>query len=80
MKTVKMNWGRSILISLPFFSLTMFWQAYDYIVPLMLSKHYHLSTTVYSLIMSVDNVIALIFLPLFGIFSDRITGGVRRLF
>lgn len=78
MKTVKMNWGRSILISLPFFSLTMFWQAYDYIVPLMLSKHYHLSTTVYSLIMSVDNVIALIFLPLFGIFSDRIKGRLGR--
>ena len=78
MKTVKMNWGRSILISLPFFSLTMFWQAYDYIVPLMLSKHYHLNTTVYSLIMSVDNVIALLFLPLFGIFSDRITGRLGR--
>ena len=67
-----MNWGRAILISLPFFALTVFWQAYDYVVPLILSGHYRLNTTVYSLVMSVDNVVALLFLPLFGILSDRI--------
>lgn len=78
MKQTRMNWGRAVLISLPFFSLTMFWQTYDYIVPLMLSCHYRLSTTVYSLIMSVDNVIALIFLPLFGILSDHISGRLGR--
>ncbi len=78
MKAEKMNWIRAVLISLPFFVLTLFWQAYDYAVPLMLSRHYHLSTTVYSLIMSVDNVIALIFLPLFGILSDRIRGRLGR--
>lgn len=71
-KAHKMKWGRAILISLPFFALTIFWQAYDYVVPLILSGHYRLSTTVYSLVMSVDNVVALIFLPLFGILSDRI--------
>lgn len=78
MKQPKMKWGRAILISLPFFALTMFWQAYDYIVPLMLSKHYSLSTTAYSVIMSIDNVVALIFLPLFGILSDRIHGKMGR--
>ena len=75
---LKMNWGRAVLVSLPFFSLTLFWQAYDYIIPLILSKHYHLGTTVYSVIMSADNVIALIFLPLFGILSDHITGKLGR--
>ena len=73
-----MNWGRAILISLPFYALTLFWQSYDYIVPLMLSEHYHLSTTVYAMIMSADNVIAMIFLPLFGILSDRIRGRLGR--
>ena len=72
-EAMKMNWKRAILISIPFFALTLFWQAYDYIVPLMLSRHYRLGTTVYSMLMSVDNIIALIFLPLFGILSDRIS-------
>ena len=78
MGKVKMKWGRAILIALPFFAITIFWQAYDYIVPLMLSKHYNLSTTAYSLIMSIDNAVALIFLPLFGILSDRIQSKMGR--
>ncbi|MBQ7858900.1 MAG: MFS transporter [Faecalibacterium sp.] len=78
MKQPKMKWGRSILISLPFFAVTIFWQAYDYIVPLMLTQHYKLSTTVYSAIMSIDNVVALVFLPLFGILSDKIHGPLGR--
>lgn len=78
MGKVKMKWGRAILIALPFFAITIFWQAYDYVVPLMLSKHFSLSTTVYSLIMSIDNAVALIFLPLFGILSDRIRSKLGR--
>lgn len=78
MGKVKMKWGRAILIALPFFAITIFWQAYDYIVPLMLSKHFNLSTTAYSLIMSIDNAVALIFLPLFGILSDRIQSKMGR--
>ena len=77
-EAMKMNWKRAILISIPFFTLTLFWQAYDYIVPLMLSRHYRLGTTVYSMLMSVDNIIALIFLPLFGILSDRISSRLGR--
>lgn len=76
--TKGMNWGRAVLISLPFAVLTMFWQAYDYIVPLMLSKHYHLGITMYSVIMSADNLAALIFLPLFGTLSDKISGRLGR--
>ncbi|MEG1390964.1 MAG: MFS transporter [Angelakisella sp.] len=75
---VRMKWGRAILVSLPFFAVTMFWQAYDYIIPLMLSKHYHLGITAYSMIMSIDNLVALIFLPLFGALSDKIHGKMGR--
>ena len=78
MKKMKMKWGRAILISLPFFALTMFWQVYDNIVPLMLTQHYSLSTYAYSAIMAIDNVVALVFLPLFGALSDRINGKMGR--
>ena len=78
MKGKRINWGRAMLVSLPFFALTLFWQAYDYVVPLILSRHYRLGTTLYSVVMSIDNVIAMIFLPLFGILSDRISGRLGR--
>jgi hypothetical protein len=45
-------------------------------------EHFNLSTTVYSLIMSIDNAVALIFLPLFGIFNrieSRAKWAVARL-
>ena len=67
-----------MLLSLPFFALTLFWQSYDYTVPLMLSQHFRLGTTAYSLVMSIDNVVALLFLPFFGILSDRLTGRLGR--
>lgn len=73
-----MNWGRAALISLPFFAITIFWQAYDYIVPLILTRHFHISTMGYSVIMSIDNVVALIFLPLFGAISDKMNGKMGR--
>ena len=66
------------MISLPFFAMSIFWQTYDYVVPLILSNHYHLGTTLYSVIMSADNVIALIFLPFFGILSDRTRSRLGR--
>jgi|LGOV01.1.fsa_nt_gb MFS family permease len=78
MNKLKMNWGRAALISLPFFSITIFWQAYDYIIPLILTRHFHISTMGYSIIMSIDNVVALLFLPLFGVLSDRINGKMGR--
>ncbi|MBI9107798.1 MAG: MFS transporter [Spirochaetales bacterium] len=78
MKKIKMNWGKAALISLPFFSITIFWQAYDYIVPLILSYHFHISTVGYSVIMSIDNIVALLFLPLFGVISDKINSKMGR--
>ncbi|MBI9010326.1 MAG: MFS transporter [Tenericutes bacterium] len=78
MKKLKMNWGRAALVSLPFFAITIFWQAYDYIVPLILTRHFHISTMGYSAIMSIDNVVALIFLPLFGALSDKMNGKMGR--
>ncbi|MCR5575861.1 MAG: MFS transporter [Oscillospiraceae bacterium] len=72
------NWRRAARVSLPFCALTLFWQSYDYCVPLMLSQHFRLGTTAYAAVMSIDNVIALLFLPFFGILSDRLTGRLGR--
>lgn len=75
---VKMNYKRALLISLPFFAITMFWQAYDTILPQILAYHYGLNSVVYGAIMGLDNLVALFFLPFFGALSDRCNAKLGR--
>ena len=44
---------------------------YDNIIPLILTKTFHLNETFSGAIMAADNVLALFLLPLFGTLSDR---------
>ena len=69
---MKLNYKRTILVGFAFFLISAFWQAYDAIVPLALTNHYGLPQTVSGVIMSVDNVLAVFMLPLFGAISDRV--------
>lgn len=69
---LKMNYKRAMLVSLPFFAITMFWQAYDTIMPQILTYHYGISKTVMGAVMGLDNLVALLFLPLFGALSDKV--------
>lgn len=69
---LKTNYMQAVLISLPFFAITMFWQAYDTIMPQILAYHFGMSKTFLGAVMGLDNLIALAFLPLFGIWSDKI--------
>ena len=75
---VKMNYKRAVLISLPFFAITLFWQAYDTIIPQMLTYHFGLSSTAMGMVMGIDNVVALFFLPLFGALSDKCNSKLGR--
>ena len=69
---MKLNNKRTILVGLAFMSICAFWQLYDNIIPLILLNTFHLKDTVSGFIMSLDNILALFMLPLFGAFSDRI--------
>lgn len=77
MKTT-MDYKKAILVSLPFFAITIFWQAYDTIMPQILAYHFGMSSTNLGMIMGIDNLVALIFLPLFGAISDRINSKMGR--
>ncbi len=66
-----MNYKRTILVGFAFFLISAFWQAYDTIVPLMLTNKFGLSQGWSGVIMSLDNVLALFMLPLFGALSDK---------
>ena len=69
---MKLNYKRTILVGFAFFLISAFWQAYDAIVPLALTNHFGLPQTVSGVIMSVDNILAVFMLPLFGAISDKV--------
>ena len=71
MKKMKLNNKRTVLVGLAFLSICAFWQMYDNVVPLILTKTFHLHETFSGAIMAADNVLALFLLPFFGTLSDR---------
>lgn len=68
---MKLNQKQTILVGLAFLSICSFWQMYDNIVPLILTKTFHMNETVSGAIMAADNILALFLLPLFGGLSDK---------
>ena len=68
---MKLNNKRTILVGLAFLSICAFWQMYDNIVPLILTRTFHMNETISGLIMAADNILALFLLPFFGSLSDR---------
>lgn len=69
--TSKLNYKRTFFIGLAFLSISAFWQMYDNIIPLMLQNTFGLGETVTGVLMAMDNVLALVLLPVFGALSDR---------
>ncbi len=79
---MKLNYKRTLLVGLAFLSISAFWQLYDSVVPLILKNTYAIGDTVSGVIMSLDNILAVFLLPLFGKLSDRTSTplGKRRPF
>lgn len=68
---MKLNYKRTLFVGFAFFLICAFWQAYDAIVPLMLTNKFGMSQGASGIIMSLDNILALFMLPLFGALSDK---------
>lgn len=68
----KLNYKRTFFIGLAFLSICSFWQMYDNIIPLMLQNTFGLGETVTGVLMAMDNVLALVLLPVFGSLSDKV--------
>ena len=69
---MKLNYKRTFLVGFAFLSICAFWQMYDAIVPLILTGTYKLNESVSGFLMSLDNIVALFLLPIFGSISDKI--------
>jgi len=69
----KLNYKRTVLIGFAFMSICAFWQLYDSIVPLILKNSFGIGDTLSGVVMAMDNVFAVVLLPLFGALSDRVS-------
>ncbi len=69
---MKLNYKRVILVGMAFFLISAFWQSYDAIVPLILTNHFGLPQSISGAVMSIDNVLAVFLLPVFGAISDKV--------
>lgn len=68
---MKLNYKRTVLIGFAFMSILAFWQFYDQVIPYILESTFGLNTFTANAFMSVDNVLAVFMLPLFGMLSDK---------
>ena len=68
---MKLDYKRTILVGLAFFSICAFWQMYDNVIPLILRETFQLDESLTGVIMALDNILALFLLPLFGGLSDK---------
>ena len=68
---MKLNYKRTILVGFAFFLICTFWNAYDTIIPKILTDKFGMTQANSGIIMALDNVLALFMLPLFGTLSDK---------
>ncbi|MBQ5991590.1 MAG: MFS transporter [Clostridia bacterium] len=75
---MKLNYKRTILVGFAFFLICTFWQAYDTIIPKILTDKFGMTQTLSGIIMALDNILALFLLPLFGGLSDKCKSKLGR--
>lgn len=68
---MKLDYKKTLLIGLAFFSASMVWPIYNSYVPIFLEK-YLSSTFLIGIIMTIDNIFAVVFQPIFGALSDKV--------
>ena len=71
---MKLNYKKTIFVGFAFFLICTFWQAYDTLIPKILTDKFGMPQTVSGVVMALDNVLALFLLPFFGALSDRHNG------
>jgi Na+/melibiose symporter-like transporter len=62
---------RTFLLGFGFLGVSIIWSMYNAYVPVFLKQSFGLSSTFIGLIMTIDNVLAIVLLPFLGALSDR---------
>ena len=74
--TLKLNYKNTFKIAFAFFGILMLWQAYNFYCPLilkalLLEKGIENNNFIVGVIMALDNVVAILIMPLVGKWSDK---------
>ncbi len=67
----RLDYKTTVYVGFAFFLICAFWQAYDSLVPKILTDKFGMSQGFSGVIMALDNILALFMLPLFGAISDK---------
>ncbi len=68
---MKLNTKRTLFVGFAFFLICAFWQAYDALIPKILTDKFGMNQVWSGFLMALDNILAIFLLPLFGSLSDR---------
>lgn len=68
---MKVDYKKTMFVGLVFLYISLFWQVYDNVIPLILQNNFKFNKTATGAIMALDNIFALFMLPLFGHLSDK---------
>ena len=75
---MKLSYKRTLLVGFAFFLICAFWQAYDNLIPKILTDKFGMNQAHSGIIMALDNILALFMLPLFGAISDKCRSKMGR--
>lgn len=68
---MRLNTKKTIFVGFAFLLICMFWQVYDTVIAKILIDSFGLNQTWSGIVMAIDNVLAIILLPIFGTISDK---------
>lgn len=65
------NYFKIFLLGFGFLSISLLWAIYNTDIPIILQKTYKLSSFVVGWVMNLDNILAILLIPIIGALSDR---------
>ena len=69
---MKLNYGKTFLLGLGFFGVSVIWSVYNAFVPVFLADRFLMAAGFIGFFMTLDNIAALLIQPAVGSWSDRI--------
>lgn len=68
---LKLNYPQTLKVGLGFAVCMIFWQVYNFVVPLLLEDAFGFSNTIRNLIVGIASAMCMVLLPVFGKLSDK---------
>jgi hypothetical protein len=68
---MKFNFGKTFLLGLGFFGVSVIWNVYNAFVPIFLSYRFLMAAGIIGIFMTLDNIATLLFQPAIGAWSAR---------